>query len=64
MAREAAASQLDAGHADISAASRLAMVLNITQPLALLLGIRFGGLYREFRYAYVALLLYGVVLAT
>jgi hypothetical protein len=56
--------QLDAGHADISAASRLAMVLNITQPLALLLGIRFGGLYREFRYAYVALFLYAVVLAT
>lgn len=56
--------QLDAGHSDISAASRLAMVLNITQPLALLLGIRFGGLYREFRYAYVALLLYAVVLVT
>jgi len=56
--------QIDAGHDDISAASRLAMVLNITQPLALLLGIRFGGLYREFRYAYVALLLYAVVLAT
>lgn len=56
--------QLDAGYTDISAASRLAMVLNITQPLALLLGIRFGGLYREFRYAYVALLLYGVVLVT
>jgi len=56
--------QLDAGHDDISAASRLAMVLNITQPIALLLGIRFGGLYREFRYAYVALLLYAVVLAT
>lgn len=56
--------QLDAGHDDISAASRLALVLNITQPLAFLLGIRFGGLYREFRYAYVALLLYAVVLAT
>jgi len=56
--------QLDAGDTDISTASRLAMLLNITQPLALLLGIRFGGLYREFRYAYVALFLYAVVLAT
>lgn len=49
---------------DITAMSRLAMFLNITQPLALLLGIRFGTLYREFRYAYVALFLYFVVLAT
>ena len=49
---------------DITAMSRLAMFLNITQPLALLLGIRFGGLYREFRYAHVALFLYFVVLAT
>lgn len=51
-------------HEDITAMSRLAMVLNVTQPLALLLGIRFGGLYHEFRYAYVALVLYTVVLVT
>lgn len=56
--------QLEANHSDVSVASRLAMGLNITQPFALLLGIRFGGLYREFRYAYVALFLYVVVLAT
>lgn len=54
----------DSSDEDITAMSRLAMFLNITQPLALLLGIRFGGLYREFRYAYVALLLYFVVIAT
>ena len=54
--------QLDDGNTDIAAASRVAMVLNITQPLALLIGIRFGGLFREFRYAYVAMLLYFVVI--
>ena len=57
--------QLDRGDGDIAAMSRTAMALNVTQPLALLLGIRFGGLYRgEFRYAYVALFLYLLLLAT
>jgi len=55
--------QLDAGHDDLRVASRTAMILNVAQPLALLMGIRLGGLYRgEFRYAYVAMLLYLVVL--
>lgn len=50
---------------DISAMSRLAMVLNVTQPVALLLGIRFGKLYRgEFRYAYVALFMYALLMIT
>ena len=53
--------QLDYG-GDVSMASRVAMVLNITQPLALLVGIRFSGLYREFRYAYAVMLLYGVAI--
>ena len=44
--------------------SRLAMALNVTQPVALLLGIRLGGLYREFRYAYVVVFMYLVVLLT
>lgn len=60
--------QLDAhtthADADVRVVSRVAMILNITQPLALLAGIRTGGLYREFRYAYVALAMYAVVLAT
>ena len=54
--------QLDAGDRDVSGASRLAMFLNVTQPLALLLGIRLGGLFRGFRYAHVALGLYAVVI--
>lgn len=54
--------QLDDGHSDIAVASRTAMFLNITQPLALLFGIRFGGLFREFRYAYVVMLMYFVVI--
>ena len=54
--------QLDDGHSDIAVASRTALFLNITQPLALLIGIRFGGLFREFRYAYVAMLMYFVVI--
>lgn len=56
--------QLEDGISDISGASRVAMFLNVTQPLALLLGIRFGGLFREFRYAYVAMLLYFVLIAS
>ena len=47
---------------DVSAASRVAMVLNITQPVALLIGIRIGGLYHEFRYAYAVMLLYTVAI--
>lgn len=44
--------------------SRVGMLLNVTQPAALLAGVRLGGLYRGFRYAHVALLLYLLLLLT
>ena len=44
--------------------SRLAMFLNVTQPVALFVGIRCSGLYHEFRHSYAVLVLYAVVLLT
>lgn len=48
--------------ADVRIASRLAMVLNVTQPVALYATVRWNG--RGMRYGHVVLLLYAVVLAT
>jgi hypothetical protein len=48
----------------ISFWSRVGMLLNVTQPAALLAGVRLGGLYNGFRYAHVALLLYSLLLLT
>ena len=56
--------QLDAGDDDVRGVSRLAMFLNVTQPVALFVGIRCSGLYHEFRHSYAVLVLYAVVLLT
>ena len=56
--------QLDDGQKDIRAASRVALALHLTQPVALLLSIRVGDLYCEFRYSYAVLFMYAVALAT
>lgn len=56
--------QLDNGETDVRVASRVALMLNLTQPVALLLVIRFGALHCEFRYSYVVLFMYAVALAT
>ncbi len=57
--------QLDNGETNIEAASRAAMVLNITQPVALFVGLWLSPLHtRSFRYAHVALFLYLLVIAS
>ena len=56
--------QIDAGRRDLSLWSRVAMLLNITQPFALLIGIRAGGMYSEFRHAYAVMLLYVVAMVS
>jgi len=54
--------QLNNGETDIHHASRLALFLNVTQPIVLFIAIRYGEMHVQFRYAHVALVMYVTLL--
>jgi hypothetical protein len=49
---------------NIQIVSRIAMILNVTQPVALFVGIRLGGLCGTLKYGHIVLFMYGLVLVT
>lgn len=56
--------QLRDGNADLRVVGRVAMLLNVTQPLALFAATRLSGLKGTLRYGHVALLMYLTLLAS
>lgn len=51
-----------ANHTSIQVASRSAMTLNVTQPVAVLISVRLSRLYGGFRHSYAVLVMYFVVI--